>query len=152
TPDPKTNWFDFRSYRLWKVANWTRPVGSAGPNDEDWALVGEFRLFDHAPNNHVMKPDPANPGQQIEACPPVWIPQRAESMQVCLNDGDLWDAQSGTVIRPDLGVDCIREDGNCVTKDGLKLGSPNEVVVKTRYPVGRYKFVDREVKNGFLYF
>jgi hypothetical protein len=152
TPDPKTNWFDFRSYRLWKVANWTRPVGSAGPNDEDWALIGEFRLFDHAANNHIMRPDPANPSQQIETCPTIWIPQRAESMMVCLENGDLWDNQSGVVIHPDPNVDCIRENGNCVTKDGLQLGTTSTVLTKTRYPVGRYKYVDHEVKNGFLYF
>jgi len=155
TADPKTRWFDFRSYRLWKVSNWTRPVGSAGPNDDDWALLGEFRMFDHAPNNHIMKPDPANPTQQIEACPTVWIPQRAESMQVCLNDGDLWDNQSGVVIRPDPTVDCIRKNGPnspCVQDSGLVLGTTNQIVQKSRYPVGRYKYVDREVKNGFLYF
>jgi LSD1 subclass zinc finger protein len=152
TADPKTRWFDFRSYRLWKAANWTRPVGSAGPNDEDWALLGEFRMFDHAPNNRIRRPDPQNPGQFIEVCPTVWIPQRAESMQVCLENGDLWDNQSGTVIHPDPTVDCIRENGQCKQDSGLALGSTNQILLKTRYPVGRYKYVDREVKNGFLYF
>src|SRR5262249_27844817 len=34
TPDPKTGAFDFRGYKIWKVSNWTRPVGSAGPAED----------------------------------------------------------------------------------------------------------------------
>jgi hypothetical protein len=45
TPDPKSNRLDFRGYRVWKAANWLRPVGSAGPSDSDWSLLGEFRQF-----------------------------------------------------------------------------------------------------------
>ena len=45
TPDPKSGWLDFRGYRVWKAANWQRPVGSAGPSDNDWSLLGEFRQF-----------------------------------------------------------------------------------------------------------
>jgi len=152
TADPKTQKFDFRTYRLWKAANWTRPVGSSGPTDDDWALLGEYRLFDYAPNNKYLKFNPANPAVPDTVCPTLWIPQKAESMQVCLQFGDLWDRQSGNVIHPDPNVDCVRKDGQCVQDSGFALGNSNTIVKRTRYPIGRYRYVDHEVKNGFLYF
>jgi LSD1 subclass zinc finger protein len=152
TPDPKTHWFDFRSYRVWKVANWRRPVGSSGPQDDEWALLGEFRRFDYAPSNRIRVVNPTNLAETLLVCPTIWIPERAESMQVCLDHGDLWNREDGTVIRPDPSVDCVREAGECVQDSGLVLGSLTEIERRTRYPVGRYRLVDRDVKNGFIYF
>ena len=54
TPDPKSGWLDFRGYRVWKAANWLRPVGSAGPSDNDWSLLGEFRQF-HLLTSHERR-------------------------------------------------------------------------------------------------
>jgi hypothetical protein len=51
TVDPEKGDFDFRSYRVWKVANWRRPVGSSGPADDDWALLDHFRFFDYTDSN-----------------------------------------------------------------------------------------------------
>jgi hypothetical protein len=152
TPDPKSHWFDFRSYRVWKVANWRRPVGSSGPQDQEWALLGEFRRFDYAPSNKIPIVNPANPAETVLVCPKLWIPERAESMQVCLEYGDLWNRQNGTVIRPDSSVDCVRSGGVCVQDSGLALGSVSKIEHRTRYPVGRYRLIDREVRNGFTYF
>src|SRR6185295_5174880 len=47
TVDPQTRWLDFRGYSIWKAADWSRPAGSAGPNESDWLLLGEFRIFDY---------------------------------------------------------------------------------------------------------
>src|SRR4029453_16908647 len=69
TADPKEKKFDFRSYRIWKVAGWKRPVGAAGPNDDDWALLAEYRMFDHADSNFGH--DPAN---DTLICPMVLVP------------------------------------------------------------------------------
>ncbi len=45
---------------------------------------------------------------------------------------------------------CSREHGTLVgTGDTRNPGVPDTV---TRYPVGRYRYVDTEVKNGFMYF
>jgi hypothetical protein len=75
------------------------------------------------------------------------------TVSVCLRRGDLWDHQSGEVIRPDTTLDCLRDSlGNCIRSRGLTLGLQPTTVERTRYPVGRYRVVDREVKNGFLYF
>ncbi|TMQ66387.1 MAG: hypothetical protein E6K78_06550 [Candidatus Eisenbacteria bacterium] len=69
TADPKTGIFDFRSYKVWKVANWRRPVGSSGPNDDDWTLLADFRFFDYADSNKQFNPDSGR-----ATCPQVLIP------------------------------------------------------------------------------
>ena len=166
TPDPKTGWFDFRSYRIWKVSGWKRPVGASGPNDQDWALLGEFRLFDYADSNFSTAPDD---------CPKVFVPnydyppgdphcssgspgvalfhggcRDTATVSVCLRRGDFWNRQSGQVLRPDTTVGCVRDTlGNCVL-DHMARGTLK--FDKVRYQVGRYHILDREVQNGFVYF
>jgi len=181
TADPKSAMFDFRSYRIWKVAGWRRPVGSAGPNDEDWALLAELRLFDYMDGNFTR--DPVN---DTLICPKVFVPnyefpanhphcdpaadalypsrvmlgyggcRDTATVNLCLRRGDFWDRQSGLVVRPDTTIGCVRVDplnpnSACVRDSGRALGQA-VTVYKTRYPVGLYRFVDREVKNGFMYF
>ncbi len=162
TPDPKSRWFDCRGYKLWKVANWVRPVGSPGPGEDDWALIGEFRKFDYRASNGAPIPDNryrAANGDTL--CPSMYIPNWLDpatgvrgpaTVPVCLQRGDLWDRQTGTVIRPtDLG--CEAAGDSCARGTGCRAGAdpciPDTVI---RYPVGRYRFVDRDVKNGFMYF
>ena len=151
TPDPKSGWFDFRGYKIWKVSNWTRPVGSGGPGDDDWTLLTEYRWFNYAPNNKIRVV--RAPGDTVLECPRVYIPQTGDSAQVCLENGDLWDRQSGNVIHPDPGVTCVGYP-KCAVDSALALGTnasrPNEG--RARYPIGRYTYIDRQVKNGFLYF
>ena len=169
TPDPKSGKFDFRSYRLWKVSGWKRPVGASGPNDEDWALLGEFRLFDYADSNFTAA---------VGDTPKVFVPnyeypeghphcssgspgtplsyggcRDTATVAIPLHLGDFWNRQSGQILRPDPTVDCVRDSNDiCVTDRGHPLGDPEGFVEKTRYRVGRYHFLDREVKNGFTYF
>ena len=169
TPDPKSGWFDFRSYRIWKVSGWKRPVGASGPNDEDWALLGEFRLFDYADSNFTSAP---------ADCPKLLVPnydyppgdphcssgspgtllahggcRDTATVSICLRSGDLWNRQSGVILRPDTTVDCVRDTlGHCVLDHGHPLGNPDTFVDRVRYKVGRYHILDREVQNGFLYF
>ena len=177
TPDPKVGDFDFRSYRIWKVAGWRRPVGAAGPNDEDWALLSELRLFDYTDSNFTRDavtgarkcPQLFVPNYEYPAGHEHCAPQNAgvypgrvslgyggcrdtATVGICLYRGDLWDRQSGQIVRPDTTVGCVRDDfGACVQDSGLAQGE-QFFIKKTRYPVGRYRYVDREVKNGFVYF
>lgn len=179
-PDPKTREFDFRTYRVWKAADWHRPVGSAGPSDEDWSLIAEYRIFDHADSNFRH-----HPTTDTLVCPKVQVPnydfppghercadetaarypdriplerggcRDSATINVCLRRGDLWDRQSGKILRPDTTVDCARDAaGKCVLDTGLvvRFGRPPVVGVKTRYQIGRYRLEDEEVKNGFIYF
>ncbi|MBI1796778.1 MAG: hypothetical protein HY076_06280 [Candidatus Eisenbacteria bacterium] len=267
--DPEKGDFDFRSYRVWKVANWRRPVGSSGPADADWALLAHFRFFDYADSNkerfRIGQTDTLRFFPSVRdtlvrlaqpVCPEVFIPNlsihsvvaskgayassaaAASAIQamsglligkqinyplnasgtmtqdgtsyrfaqaegectpgtfrtvaldsagtlvaevcenplaqnvgfrvpLCLYRGDLWDHQSGQIMRPQpnqcpvRGADatclvdtipCVKDaGGNCVQDHGYAVGTQN-LVFRTRYPVGRYQFLDHEVKNGFVYF
>src|SRR5258706_1276992 len=67
--DPQSRVFAFPGSKIWKAANWTRPVGSAGPNDDDWSLLGEFRSFNYL----LFRPS---------AIPPdtIWMRQNYDSL------------------------------------------------------------------------
>ncbi len=156
--DPKTNWFDFRGYRIWKVSNWQRPVGSAGPAEDDWTLLAEYRLFDYAASNksrNQCPPESVTAGVCTAAdtlCPIVYIPQKQTYERVCLQYGDLYDRQSGDVIHPDASVLCENWP-DCATSEGWLNGqSTGPKTARIKYPIGRYRYVDKNVKNGFLYF
>lgn len=166
TADPKSGWFDCRGYKVWKVANWSRPVGSPGPAEDDWALLGEFRKFDY--RNAVTNLPIANnlyfdPDSGRDVCPKVYIPNWYDpttgtrgpaTVPICLERGDLWDRQTGQIIKPDTTLGCVPgETTPCAREAGFRLGTdPGIPDTVTRYPVGRYKYIDTDVKNGFLYF
>ncbi len=157
TADPKSKEFDFYAYRIWRAANWTRPVGSSGPAEADWSLLGEFVKF--APSDTTI----------TSHCATLYVPnywaktpvppdyRRDSTVTICLRRGDLIDYQSGYVIRPDTTVDCIRDEfGNCSYTIGKKHGTGGttfEVIEQAiKYPIGRYAFRDTLVQNGFIYF
>jgi hypothetical protein len=239
-------------------------VGATGPSDNDWALMGHFRLFSHylpdgtpIPSNRELF-DPAlmdargfsQPAKDsvalgIPVCPQVYIPNlnlqtivlskerfptsntaadwvrthgykyennlsedatswrfrqeagecgpgtlhtvgledvtvfaeacsnplavtRGYRVPICLNQGDLWDHQSGVVLRAVPGncpqrapdgtcladtVACVKEGSGCHEETGKLVDTEiNTLITKTQYGIGRYKMVDLEVKNGFSYF
>jgi hypothetical protein len=263
TLDPEKGHFDFRSFRIWKAADWRRPVGATGPSDLDWSLLGHFRYFDQylldgtpIPENRELFSDsllvargftpPAADSVHagLPVCPQVYIPnlnlqtvvlskdrfpsaavaadwvrthgyryennvsetatawrfrqedgecafgsvhtvglenttvlaeacinplarQKGYRVPICLQRGDLWDPQSGAVLRatPDRcpqraadgtclvdTVQCFEEGAGCEQETGRIVDSDVHYITRTRYAVGRYRWVDREVKNGFMYF
>src|SRR4029079_1494101 len=109
-----------------------------------WTLLAEYRLFDFAPDNQRLTANGP-------VCPTVYIPQKGDSMQICLTRGDIWDHQSGDIIHPDPSVQCVGYP-NCQIDSAFALGSNATKLGRTVYPVGRYRYVDHNVKNGFLYF
>lgn len=166
SPDPAPpNQFDFRGYKLWKVSDWTRPVGSPGPAEEDWSLIAEFRVFDYLntdgneiPNNRMPNPAPCQfpSGEVLSDIPCVYIPA-VDSMQlVYLEHGDLWNQQTGQVVHPDRSLPCIKNsDGSCESQPGCVIPPTRDAcvtLIRNHYPVGRYSYVDKAVKNGFTYF
>lgn len=178
TPDPKSNRLDFRGYRVWKAANWQRPVGSAGPSDADWSLLGEFRQFheynfDSTSGLWVLQQrnySKSSPTATDSVCPKVYVPNYEfpdghvgpATVDICLRLNDLWDRQSGQIIKAE-DIGCVQKPdlaGNlvcdstfaCINNGRLPCGNKANWEVRYRYPVGRYKLVDREVKNGFVYF
>jgi hypothetical protein len=179
TPDPKSNRLDFRGYRVWKAANWLRPVGSAGPSENDWSLLGEFRQFhgynyDAASESWVLLPrnyiPNSSPTATDSVCPKVYVPNHRfpdgsvgpATVDICLQVDDLWDVQSGQVIKAEE-IGCVQVPDSvgdpvcdaafaCINNGAVSCDNQANWERRIRYPVGRYKFVDREVKNGFVYF
>lgn len=168
TPDPKTGWLDFYAYRVWKAANWQRPVGSSGPSDTDWSLLGEFRQFhkwDESSGEWVLLKEhsfrTSVPSKRFEVgsarCPSGCF--GPDSVDISLKLDDLWNPQTGEVVRAS-SVGCDLEDGKCKEAfaciNGMDVNTecPDTAFWEHRvkYPVGRYQIVDREVKNGFVYF
>jgi hypothetical protein len=151
--------FDFRGYKIYKVAGWARPVGSSGPAEDEWSLVAEFACFDYRDSlgrrieSNQVRMDGSTP-----VYPKVWIPQKQESLTIELHRGDLWDRQSGHVLRPDSAIGCVRSAGDpcdvgaCEAKCGRSVFPPFQEEKPIHYPVGFYRFEDDEVRNGFLYF
>jgi len=41
-PDPLSGQLRFEGYRVWKAANWKRPIGQVGPAADLWMLLGDF--------------------------------------------------------------------------------------------------------------
>lgn len=149
--DPKTSWMDFKGYKIWKVSNWTRPVGSGGPAEDDWTLLADYRQFTGGPSNRRRVV--VAPGDTVLECPNVYIPQKDDSVRICLDFGDLFDIQSGDVIKPDASVLCVGYP-DCQADSGYAVGTapPAPKIGRIKYPVGRYRYTDRAVKNGFIYF
>jgi hypothetical protein len=238
-------------------------VGSTGPSDNDWALLGHFRLFDFyqqdgtpIPHNRELFSVQSmvsrgftqaaidSVAQNIPVCPQVYIPNlslqtivlgknrfpseseaadwvrthgykyedkptetattwrfaqepggcassstvhtvgieeevtaeactnmlaatKGYRVPICLYQGDVWDRQSGVVLRATPGdcparapdgtclvdtVSCVKEGSDCLKETGKVVDTDNTFVTKTQYGIGRYHLVDREVKNGFSYF
>src|SRR6267143_5572279 len=71
-------------------------------------------------------------------CPRMYVPQQADSVDLCLVRGDLWDRQSGDVINPDPSVLCTHYP-TCVTDTAFALGSAARVG-RVHYPEGRYSY------------
>ncbi len=159
TADPKSGQFDFRGYKVWKVSDWKRPVGAGGPYEDDWTLLGDYRLFDSKDDNAVLATCPpesvltgaCEAGQPLY--PLVYVPTTGSYKRLKLRKGDLWNAQTGEVLSPDTTVHCQGYPGPCKADQAYPLGViAGAKITRERYPVGRYHIVDRDVKNGFLYF
>ncbi len=157
TPDPSTNQYDFKSYRVWKASNFTRPVGSSGPSEELWALLAELYLYDS------LTPLPDSIDKNLDG---VYDSLAAATYPVLLN------RQTGQRIFPidipPCGFGQTLANGECIQSTGapgdtatvtglrkyLKAGVPTDDSTYTQvvYPVGRYRYEDPNVLNGFVYF
>jgi hypothetical protein len=157
TPDPSTNQYDFKSYRIWKASNFTRPVGSSGPSEELWALLAELYLYD------ALTPLPDSLDKNNDG---VYDSLLTATYPVLLN------RQTGQRIFPidipPCGFGQTLANGECIQSTGapgdtatvtglrkyLKAGVPADDSTYTQvvYPVGRYRYEDPNVLNGFVYF
>src|SRR5262249_25880205 len=150
--------FDFRGWNIYKVSGWTRPVGSPGPAENEWALVASFTMFDYRdaagnpiPNNAIGWTGANGTGSLIY--PKVLYPGQVDSTETKLERFDLWDRQSGKVLHPDRNLHCVpwthaddcfavlSPGDTCEANCGRSVFPPNLPETMIQYPVGIYKFV-----------
>jgi hypothetical protein len=142
--DPSSGMLDVKAYRIWKASNFTRPVGSSGPTDELWALLAEYRVHDEA-RPLVDSVDTDGDGR-FDATTRLWpllLDVQSGHRLVPLDVPPLTD--------PDTG-DTLVVTGSRPYRD--ESGAPRvwtdfEVPV---HPIGRYRYVDPNVLDGFVYF
>jgi hypothetical protein len=143
TPDPAKGFYDFKGYKIWKAANWTRPVGSTGPSDDLWSLLGTYYFYDEL--------DPL-----IEY---IEDPGTGEVVDTLITPNVLLNRQTGVKIFPS-SIPCIEiANGICDTAyaDKPTTGITGADTLLTNYPVakfpvGLYEWEDEKVLNGFVYF
>lgn len=167
--DELTGQLDFESYRVWQAADWSRPAGTdelTGPPSDTWTLEAEFDVVNHLVGEPGGGPRPFGANTGLERI--VYRPS-------CLDDPrfvGLQDAMSAIVLADTAGVLAARprlrdRSGQplaefaallpwehhpdvldtmfAVTERPADLGVPKRGV---RY----YRYVDRSVHNGFIYF
>ncbi|MGH7726078.1 MAG: hypothetical protein ACREOU_11690 [Candidatus Eiseniibacteriota bacterium] len=143
-PDPSSGLFDFKAYRIWKASNYTRPVGSAGPGEELWALLAEFRRFDDLyPLRDSSDTDGDGRFDAIEEIAPLLLNVQSGQRIYPGNVAPLTDPATGDTLFA-IG-DRPYHDAEGVPRTYVGYRVP-------MYPVGRYRFEDPNVLNGFPYF
>ena len=157
TPDPSTGIVDFKSYRIWKASNFTRPVGSSGPSEELWALLAEFKFYDYlTPLRDSIDTNGDSVADTVQLIAPVLLNTQTNERLFPI---DIAPCKVGTTL---VNGDCPRATtavGDTAYYDGPRwyltpAGVPVlEPHYKTAiYPIGRYRYVDPNVQNGFVYF
>jgi hypothetical protein len=140
TPDPVQGDFDFKGYKIWKAANWTRPIGSSGPSDDLWSLLATYYYYDAVLNPlHLKTPD----GRDSVVAKNLFL-----------------DRETGQILYPNnIACNPGRVPGTCDTAFAKMFAfTPTgrdttiENYPRVTYPIGRYTYVDHNVLNGFVYF
>ena len=142
--DPNAGKFQFWGYRLYRAAGYKRPVGSTGPSDSQWELLANLRRYDDL-EPLVDSLDTDGNG-------------RPDSMLTLPNL--LVDRATGTGYAMEDILPVLDETGDTLFARGVRtyfdLGCRcNRTLTNYRvpvYPVGRYRYVDKDVLNGFVYF
>ena len=160
TPDPSSGLLDFKSYRIWKASNFTRPVGSSGPGEELWSLLAELKLYDSlTPLIDSVKVD----SNCTSACEKVAVRTAPVLLNVQTGERlfpvDVAPCKFGSTL---VAGDCPRATttpGDTAyfigrrpyqIRPGVGAVEPN---FKTAiYPIGRYRYEDTNVLDGFVYF
>jgi len=81
-PDYLRGVIDFESYRIWRVANWTRPPGvdpDSGPQSDLWSMIEEYDVANFVPAGSANSPYILPLGRNTGLEPAVYVP-------ACLSD------------------------------------------------------------------
>ena len=168
TPDPSSGLVDFKAYRIWKASNFTRPVGSSGPSEELWALLAEFKFYDYlTPLRDSVDfgadglPNTGDAGEgdgikEIKLTAPVLLNTQTNQRLFPI---DIAPCKVGETL---IEGDCPRATtapGDTAYFIGRRpyQSSPGVPAIEENYktaiyPIGRYRYEDTNVQNGFVYF
>jgi hypothetical protein len=144
TADPSSGLLDFKSYRIWKASNFTRPVGTSGPGDELWSLLAEFEVYDQSrPLVDSVDTNADGVKDAITHVFPVLLNAQNQERIYPEDVPPLMDPATGDTIVT-IGDRPYRDDRGAPQIDrGIRV---------PHYPIGRYRYVDHNVLNGFVYF
>jgi hypothetical protein len=144
TPDPASGLLDVKAYRLWKASNFTRPVGTSGPGDELWSLLGEFVIHDESrPLIDSVDTNGDGVRDAIDKVYPVLLNIQSQERIYPTDIAPLMDPVTGDTIVTYGNRPYINEHGAPQIAYGVRI---------PHYPIGRYRYVDHNVLNGFVYF
>lgn len=171
--DEVTGRADFESYRLWRSDLWDRPSGSSlvtGPSRDSWRLMAEYDLVNRYrvtyPNGQSQELDfGQNTGLEVAAYRPVCLDDPAyfglaDAMRLVVGG----DPQNRFTYRPSLrdpsgapvpGLEPLLPwEAAAAVLDTFFAVTPREAApgVAPKRAVRYYRFEDRNVNNGFLYF
>jgi hypothetical protein len=143
--DPNAGKFDVRGYRVYRAAGWTRPRGTTGPAEDQWELVADFALFDpYAPLWDSTDTDFDGRIDALRAVAPVLLDRETGERLAPVDVPPAIDPASGDTLFSQGRREAYDPTCRCVRI------TPDARV--PHYPVGRYRYEDPEVANGFTYF
>ncbi len=143
--DPNAGKFDVRGYRVYRAAGWTRPRGTTGPAEDQWELLADLAVFDpYAPLWDSTDTDFDGVLDGVRPIAPVLLDRESGLRLVPADIAPLTDPASGDTI-----VSVGRRDAYDPTCRCVRVTADARV---PHYPVGRYRYEDPEVANGFTYF
>ena len=143
--DPDAGKFDVRGYRVYRAAGWSRPEGTTGPAENQWELVADLALFDpYAPLWDSTDTDFDGRVDALRAVAPVLLDRETGARHVPIDVPPLVDPASGDTL-----VAHGRREAYDPTCRCVRVTTDARVPY---YPIGRYRYEDPEVANGFTYF
>ncbi len=178
--NPVNHLDDFRGYRVWRAANWKRPVGTIGPDRSQWELLADYArplhedstlavtlaLLDHRPVGYQFSStvldkqlSVANPTDTVLTALQQYFNCGSDPYRTGYpntNKGWLNCITDTTVNYPVLlfsGSGVVADSALVQPAQPASGGRPAVKQVKiAHYPVGRYRYVDTSVINGMPYF
>jgi len=123
---------------------WSAPVGTSGPGDELWSLLAEFEIFDES-RPLVDSVDTNGDGVKdgLQGSFPVLLNNQSQER--------IYPADVPPLMDPVTG-DTVMTIGDRPYRDALGAPRIAHGVRVPHYPIGRYRYVDPNVQNGFVYF
>ncbi len=143
--DPNAGRFDVRGYKVYRAAGWTRPRGTTGPAEDQWELVADLALFDpYAPLWDSTDTDFDGLLDGLRPVAPVLLDRETGERMVPAELPPRTDPATGDTLFAQGRREAYDPTCRCV-----RIATDARIPA---YPIGRYRYTDPEVANGFTYF